>query len=118
MQMRIKNRKLSFKIGLFLSFVHFTFSLFVVMDIIKWSVNAQWQFMWVLPFLIDVPVSLFYLAILYFIPQNFSFDFLPYPISQVRDFILPFTFHNIIGTVWYFFVPILAAKLVNKLRNK
>ena len=108
----IKEKRVSFKIGLFLAALHFIFSIFVAYDVIGWSQNAQWQFYWEFPFTIDFPISIIY-KLAFYLPIDFSLSFLPYPISEFRSFILPFILHSIIGTLWYFCLPLLLAKLFN-----
>lgn len=108
-----KEKRVSFKIGLFLAVLHFIFSLFVANDVIGWSQNAQWQFYWEFPFTVDFPISIIY-KLAFYLPIDFSFTFLPYPISEFRSFILPFLLHSIIGTIWYFYLPILVANFFRR----
>jgi hypothetical protein len=111
-------KQLNFKIGLMLGLFHFIFSIFVAIDIIRLSSGAQWQFLWFFPFLIDFPISLLYIFLLALPFPRSTLYFLPYPISHLRDFLLPFFFHSVLGTLWYFFLPIILANLINKLRKK
>lgn len=112
-----RQKRLSFKIGLILCLLHFVFSIFIACNIIIWSQNAQWQFLWFLPFVIDLPFSLVYKLVFYLPLPKYSFSFLPYPMSEFRDFILPFFLHSIFGTLWYFYLPLLIAKIIAKGRK-
>jgi len=110
----LKQKRLSFKIGLISGLLHFVISLLIICNIIVWSQNAQWQFLWSLPFSIDFPFSVIYILIFYLPFPNFSFPFLPYPISELRDFILPCFLHCMLGTLWYFYLPLLVVKFFKK----
>lgn len=110
----LKNKKLSFKIGLMLGILHLLFSIYIAHYAIVWSSNAQWQFAWILPFALDIPVSLLYILIFFLPFHNIHFAFLPYPISDLRGFLLPLFLHGIIGTAWYFYLPTLVSKLFSK----
>lgn len=112
------NKKIAFKIGLALAIVHFLVGFSLVYNILRWSANAQWQLLWYLPFIIDFPVSLFYILILSLPFSNFSISFLPYPVSEIRSFIMPCLMHIILGTLWYFYLPQLILLLVKKTRGK
>ncbi|HAJ57220.1 MAG TPA: hypothetical protein DCL35_05565 [Candidatus Omnitrophica bacterium] len=114
----IKERRLSFKIAIFLAFFHFVFSLFNIHHVIEWSQNAQWELFWEFVFFVDFPVSLAYKFIIFNFPINYSFDFLPYPISELKVFIIPSLLHSIIGTVWYFCLPILFTRLIGEKLKK
>lgn len=113
----LKQKHLSFKIGLISGLLHFIVSFFIAYNIIIWSQNAQWQFLWSLPFTIDLPISFLYNLVFCLPFQNFSLPFLPYPISEIRGFILPFFLHSVFGTIWYFYLPQLLIKIIHKIRN-
>lgn len=111
------NKKIVFKIGLVLAIVHFLVGFFLVYNILRWSANAQWQLLWFLPLIIDFPVSLFYILILSLPFPNLSISFLPYPLSEIRTFIIPCLMHIILGTLWYFYLPHLVILLVERLKR-
>jgi hypothetical protein len=102
-----KRRRLAFKIGLSLGLLHLIFSLFVGHQVIVWSQNAQWQFYWTVPFVVDFPISAVYILAFRIPFRDFSIPFLPYPVSEVRSFIMPFLLHSVLGTIWYFCLPML-----------
>jgi hypothetical protein len=114
----IKEKRLSFKIGLVLGSFHFILALFNIYHVIAWSQNAQWELSWEFVFFVDFPFSLVYKFIIFNFPLNYSFDFLPYPISELKVFIIPSLLHSIIGTVWYFYLPMLFTTLIGrKMKN-
>ncbi len=48
----------------------------------------------------------------------FSISFLSYSVSEIRSFIFPVFFHSIIGTIWYFYLPMLFTALIGKKLKK
>lgn len=111
-----KDKRVSFKIGLFLAFVHFVFFMFIVVPIVRFP-DAQWQLTWIVFMFIDFPVSFLCMLVLFFCPE-FSFDFLPYPISELRSFILPSIIFGVLGTLWYFYLPVLIANITKNIKER
>jgi hypothetical protein len=117
----VNSRKISIKIGLLLCAIHIIFSIYIIGYVIEWSKNGQWQFAWIFPFLVDLPVSVLYVFIMTLPFKNISFLFLPYPISELRSFLLPAFFVSVIGSLWYFYLPGLIVsiiKFVQKFRRE
>lgn len=112
------NNKISFKIGVVLATAHFIVGSFFVYNILRWSVNAQWQLLWFLPFTIDFPISLLYVFIISLPFFNFSVSFLPYPIGEIKSFMMPCLMHIILGTLWYFYLPRLIVLLAKKVKRR
>jgi len=114
----ISSKKLSTKIGLMLCSVHIIFSIYILTYVIEWSKNGQWQFAWIFPFFVDLPISIFYVFIMSLPFKNINFSFLPYPICGLRDFLLPAFFVTIIGSLWYFYLPRLISNFIRFVKLK
>lgn len=108
-------KRLSFKIGIILAIGHLIYFVIFLREIIRHSDDGQWMFAWVSFWPIDFPISLLMVPALVLCP-NVSFYFLPYPISELRYFILPSFIHGVLGTTWYFFLPIWIANLKQKIK--
>lgn len=101
---------LSKKFGVVLAIVHLlVFIIFVTL--ISLSSEGQMRLLWAIWLPIDFPVSLLVI---------WGFDFIPIE-SSVGSFIrtwLPYFVHGILGTMWWYFIPIIIGKLFSKVGNK
>ncbi|KKR20067.1 MAG: hypothetical protein UT48_C0023G0009 [Parcubacteria group bacterium GW2011_GWE2_39_37] len=77
--------------------------------------------MWMLFPFIDFPFSLIGVVLIGFISQFFDsinihgINLLPYPLSDINNFILPFIMFGIFGTIWYFYLPqIISVHIANR----
>lgn len=110
---RSKGIRLSYKIGTFLALAHFTFFVIFVRNIIIFP-DAQWELEWFTFLPIDFPISLLLFPLRAICP-DITVKFLSYPLSEIRDFWLESILFGLFGTIWYFFLPILIAKIFRKL---
>ena len=95
-------------LGLLLSLGHFV--LFVVFSV-KMNIGSQDAMsgiLWDIWRTIDFPVSL--LAFYGFIPAPLEWSF-----TILVKFIYPYFIHGVIGTVWWFFIPVIIGYVFNKL---
>lgn len=105
------------KLGFALGGLHFLCVALVVMNLLTIELDAQWQLIWI-PFLIaDFPVSLLIVVVRVLIPTPF-FSFGTYPVSEFHGFLVPVAVHGIVGSLWWFFIPIMVAKLWRKIRTR
>jgi hypothetical protein len=97
-------------IGLLFAIVHFL--LFVVFSIKMnfGSQDAMSGMLWGLWKTVDFPVSL--LAFYGFIPAPIEWSF-----SILVKFIYPYFIHGVLGTIWWFFIPVIIGDIFNKLLN-
>jgi len=95
-------------IGLLLSIGHVV--LFVVFSVKMnfGSQDAMSGILWGIWRIIDFPVSL--LAFYGFIPAPLEWSF-----TILMKFIYPYFIHGIIGTIWWFFIPVIIGCVFNKL---
>lgn len=112
----MKKIQLKYKIGLLLALVHVLYSFIFILRISRYAFDAQWQLMWIVPFIVDLPISLLELFFLAVIP-DINIGFLQYPLGSLKEFIFPALFHGIIGTLWYFYIPSIIIKVFNILKN-
>jgi hypothetical protein len=85
----------------------------VVHDMVESGFDALWQLAWLIFAVIDFPVSLLALLTQKIVPDCY-FRSLPYPIGKLRDFIVPAFFYGVLGTLWYFFIPVAVSSIMNK----
>ncbi|HEY3347661.1 MAG TPA: hypothetical protein VGK71_08575 [Nitrospirota bacterium] len=110
--------KRSYEIGIWLGASHAIFSWMLILDIARQGtdIDAMWQMMWIPSWLIDFPFSL-----IDFVPvfSSGSISFLPYPMGEVRSFLVPAVVHGLIGPLWYFLASIWVSNLyqARKKRN-
>lgn len=107
---------LPMKIGVALGLVHLLLVAVVALDLAREELDAQWQLIWI-PFLVaDFPVSLLIPLMWYLFPTA-HLSFGSYPVSEAQGFIFPVVVHGIIGSLWWFLIPILAARLWARIRG-
>ena len=98
------------KVGLVFAVLHLiAFFLFVIY--LNLSTDGQSRLLWTLWLTPDFPVSLFMMV---------GFDVIS-PDSQIGGFIrtwLPYLVHGVLGTIWWFFVPILIGSIFTKILGK
>ena len=113
-------RRLSFKIGLILAVFHLSLLGYIVRLILS-GTEPDWPMYWLIFMGIDFPVSLLFIAVGIFLPSKMSLSFnnmIPYPVSDVSNFILPVLIFGILGTAQWFALPIILANLSRILREK
>lgn len=103
----------SFLIGKVLCLIHAVISWWVIIGVGLGEPDAQWQLIWIffLPF--DLPFSLLVFFSNSILP-DWSFQSLPYPVSEFQNFILPTLVHGIIGPLFYFLLPVCISSLRRK----
>lgn len=108
---------LSVKVGIVLGGLHFLLVALVVLSLLTTELDAQWQLVWI-PFLIaDFPISLLIVVARLLIPV-WHFSVGTYPVSELHGFLVPAVVHGIVGSLWWFLLPILFAKLWSKVRKR
>ncbi len=97
-------------IGIFFAIVHF--ALFVIFSVKMnlGSQDAMAGMLWGLWETVDFPVSL--LAFYGFIPVPIEWSF-----SVLVGYIYPYFVHGVLGTIWWFFIPIIIGSIFNKISN-
>lgn len=114
-----KNHLLLF-LGITLGITHILILIFTI-QLMYLDIEADWPLYWFVFVYVDLPISLLYpityQLIAYMIPfaqiSTFLRNFLPYPIYDIDNFIFPFIFFGILGTIWYFFLPKVMVFLIN-----
>lgn len=95
------------KFGAGFAMVHLTvFVLFVIY--LQLSTEGQARLLWALWLPLDFPASLLVV---------FGLDLISYD-SQFGSFVgtwLPYFVHGVLGTIWWFFIPIVVGKIFNRL---
>lgn len=113
----IKRYSLAFKIGVILGSVHLFFVLASVIDIIRRD-EGQWHMFWTLCGYIDFPVTLLLSKVILPIVSIFFIHADPYLASRILQIFLIFLlFHAIVGSLWYFALPILISKAATKIAS-
>ena len=94
-----------FKSGLILAFLHVVFMSWVIYITIEGS--AQWQLVWILPEYVDFPISLLHRYIILAIKLDIFIDIIALGL-----------FYLLVGTVWFFYLPILLGKISKKIATR
>ena len=91
------------RIGLALAVLHLLcFVLFYVYVNILSAGKEQIQFLWMYWIIIDFPVSLFLI--------------ISFVLNETSSYVIYFT-HGILGTVWWYYLSIIIAFFINKLKR-
>ena len=69
----------------------------------QWT-TAQWQLYWTLTYPVDWPLSYFTRFAVRHSP-DVSLGYLPFPVGEMRTFIVPCLCHCILGSLWYYVWP-------------
>lgn len=121
------SQKLFLCLGIILAIAHLVILAFAVDLIFSKAESGQWPLVWFIFIYLDFPFSLLYFIVgpLFFIVEfflpihllirDFLGIFLPWPITDFNNFLLPFFFFGILGTAWYFFLPRLIYTLLKGL---
>jgi hypothetical protein len=105
-----KTASLGFKIGFILAVTYFFLIAFSIIYML-WKPGEPWHMFWVLLDYLDFPVSLLLThVILWIYSAGFSIS-APYLIGGPLMFITFCAFHLVVGTIWYFYLPILLEKV-------
>jgi hypothetical protein len=101
---------LSKKVGIAFAAIHLlVFAIFILY--LYLSSEGQTRLLWALWLPLDFPVSLIVIAGLDWIPSDSQL------MGATRE-LLPYFVHGIVGTIWWFFVPIIIGSLFEKLAKK
>jgi hypothetical protein len=112
-----KKPSLAFKIGLILGSVHLFYILFNVIDIIHRQ-EGQWHMFWILCGYIDFPVTLLLSRVILPIVAPLFTCHDPYLVAGRGPlFIIFLLFHSLVGSGWYFALPILISKALAKIAS-
>jgi len=113
----LKTRSCSFRMGLIIAVLHFVFAAFVVLMIGVDGGGAQWQMGWCSLDSIDFPASFLLWHIVVPVVPNICFYFLPEPVDSLSSFIVPAVFFIVVGSSWYFYLPIILEKISKKIAD-
>lgn len=108
---------LSIKVGTALALSHFFIVLAIVWSLLVSELDAQWQLTWVPLLLLDFPVSL----IVVFSTDIFagmSSPWTSYPASELHGFVLPALVHGILGSLWWFILPVAVSSAWKSIRAR
>jgi hypothetical protein len=111
------NKRLRIKIGFLFAIYHLSLIVNTVVLILSGK-EPDWPMYWMGFLHMDLPVLPIYLpisSVLYKLRVP-AIPFLPTPIGDVRNFIFPLLVFGIFGTLWFFFIPVIIAKLIDKIR--
>lgn len=107
-----KNR-ISTKIGIVLGILR-ALLFFYVVYLIKFGNEPDWPMYYLIFLYVDFPISLVYFGAF----KMFStIPPLPDFITQVLNVVVPFVFFGVLGTLWYFFLPVWIANIIQKFRK-
>jgi len=112
-----QRRSPAFKVGLFIGLVHLLFILANVIDIIHRH-EGWWNMFWIVCGYIDFPVSLLLSRVI--LPILSAFLHIPNPYmaaSRGPMFLIFLLFHTLVGSAWYFVLPILISKATAKITS-
>lgn len=108
------------KIGILLAALHLALVAYVVSLLLR-AGEPDWPMYWLIFFFLDFPVTLLYvgaglLVDVFQIPRVLP---LPGPsaVGDVLNFILPIFFYGIFGTLWYFYLPSLVSRVIQRMRG-
>ena len=110
----LKKRSWGFKIGLFLASLHFVFFVLNTLYMIAYH-DPRWHMFWIICGYADFPVSLLLTQVI--LPAFFHGSPLqdPYLLRDTSTMTVFLLFYAVVGTVWYFFLPILIEKAGKKI---
>jgi hypothetical protein len=109
----IKRRSWGFRVGLFLASAHLLVFVLNVLDMVRLH-DGRWHMFWIVCGYIDFPVSLLLTKVilpLLFHGGPFHDPFMSRYLLTRMVFIM---FYSIVGTGWYFLLPILIEKAVKR----
>ncbi len=112
--LRLKDRSWGFKAGLLLACLHFTFVLSNTIFMIEHN-EGRWHMYWIILSYADFPASLLLTQIILpiFLPNGPLYD--PYMSTNASVLMLFSSFYIVLGTSWYFLLPILLEKASRKI---
>jgi hypothetical protein len=108
---------LSVKVGISLAIFHVAIVLAIVWSLLASELDAQWQLTWVPLLLLDFPVSL----VVVFSTDVFagmSSPWTSFPASELHGFVLPALVHGILGSLWWFILPVAVSSAWNSIRAR
>jgi len=94
-------------IGIVLASIHLVLFVLFSFEMNFGSQDAMSGMLWGIWRTLDFPVSL--AAFYGFVPVPIEWN-----VATTIEFIYPYLIHGIVGTVWWFFVPVLAGVLFNR----
>ena len=114
----LQRHSLAFKVGLLLGSVHLLFILANVFDIIR-NQEGRWSMFWILCGYIDFPATLLLSKIILPVFSPFFIRGDPYLAAgrSLQIFLIFSLFHTLIGSAWYFALPILISKAAVKITS-
>lgn len=125
----MKFSKYTLPLGIMLGSIHIVLLIYTVTCMI--ANQKYWVYYWYFFIFLDFPISLVILILFYLLDviidiishmvplilyiNNLLSTFLPTPMNDFVNFIIPFLFFGILGTLWYFFLPTLVTKCISKI---
>jgi hypothetical protein len=112
----LEKQSWAFQAGLLIGSVHMLFMLMNIIYMINHH-EGRWHLFWILCGYIDYPASLLLPKVVLPALSHFFTRGDPYLVSarNFPIFLIFSLFHIVIGSIWYFFVPILVHKLSKKI---
>ena len=114
MPLRLKEHSWGFRIGLFLACLHFAFFVSNALYMIEHN-EGRWHMFWILCGYADFPVSLLLTKVI--LPVLFRGGPLqdPFMATNASTLMVFALFYAVVGTAWYFCLPILLEKAGKKI---
>jgi hypothetical protein len=114
--LRLEKRSWGFRIGLFLACLHFAFFVSNTLYIIEHN-EGRWHMFWILCGYIDFPASLLLSKIILPVFSHFFTNRDPYLVAVYNSpmFVIFSLFHILVGSAWYFALPVLLEKAGKKI---
>jgi len=108
------DKKLRMKIGLLFGIYHILLIANVVMLILSGK-EPDWPMYWMLFLHIDLPV----MPLMFIVGPILKglAKILPFIRGDINNFATPLITFGIFGTIWFFFIPIIFAKLIDNIRK-
>lgn len=109
----LKSRSWGFRVGLFLASAHLLVFVLNVLDMIRLH-DGRWHMFWIVCGYIDFPVSLLLTKVILPLCYHGGPFQDPFMSRYLLTRMVFITFYSIVGTAWYFLLPILIEKAVKQ----
>jgi len=104
---------LAYRFGFLLSLLYFSVFVIITSYFVLMPGHPRWTLAWGILVFLDLPFSLFLFFCLPLCP-TVSFPFLIYPLSDLKNFWLPFFYFGVSGTAWYLYLPLVLSRVAGK----
>lgn len=106
--------EISIIIGFVLAGLHLSLIVLVVLAILSGK-ESDWPMFWMYFFIIDFPLGFLYNALCYlpFLPlRRQLIPGIDSPLNDFVNFLFPLLFFSIVGTAWWFYIPVFIGRLL------